>query len=130
MSHSQRYTSDDRPIARVLILTTLLLIAWPLSAMQLNDPRSAAVYILKLRPLINACLNQANASSRLAEVWNSPPCQQLLDEEPQFTTAWQLILPEGEISALAEVPYPLRKPTMDTYSEYKQLAERIARLSR
>lgn len=114
----------------MLILTTLLLISWPASAMQLNDPRSAAVYIIKLRPLINSCLRQINASNSLAEVWSSSPCQQLLDEDPQLTTAWQLILPEGEINALAEVPYPLRKPTMDTYSEYKQLAERLARLRR
>jgi len=129
LSHLQRYTPAYLP-ALALVLTTLLLISGPVAAIQLTDPRSAAVYILKLRPLINACRKHADASSSLSAVWSSPPCQQLLDEEPRFTTAWQLLLPDGKISALAEIPAPLRKPTIDTYSEYKQLAERIARLSR
>ncbi|WP_428035620.1 hypothetical protein [Amphritea sp.] len=113
----------------MLILTILLVISWPAPAMQLNDPRAAAVYIIKLRPLINACLSRANASNNLNQVWESTPCQQLLGEEPQFRTAWHLLLPEGKINALAEVPYSLRQPTIDTYSEYKQLAERIAQLN-
>jgi len=98
--------------------------------MQLDNPRAAAVYIIKLRPLISACLKQADANSTLSAVWRSPPCQQLLDEEPRFTIAWQLLLPDGKTNALAEIPEPLRQPTVDTYSEYRQLAERIARLSR
>ncbi|BBB27495.1 hypothetical protein [Amphritea japonica] len=98
--------------------------------MQLEDPRSAAVYILKQRPLINNCLEQAQQSTQLSQIWSSTPCQQLLDQDPQFKAAWQQLLPEGKKNGLAKVPYALRKPTIETYSEYKQLAEIIARLSR
>ena len=98
--------------------------------MQLEDPRSAAVYILKQRPLINDCLIQAQNSTQLTQIWSSTPCQQLLDQDPQFKAAWQQLLPEGKKNGLAKVPYALRKPTMETYAEYKQLAEIIARLSR
>ncbi len=129
MFYLQPSASIYRLSALVALLTALLLTSWSASAMQLNDPRSAAVYLIKLRPLISSCLHQANISNHLNEVWDSPPCQQLLDEEPQFTNALQLLLPGGDINALAQVPYSLRKPTMDTYSDYKQLAERIARLS-
>lgn len=118
-------------VFKPLILSLLLTSAAPLVfSMQLEDPRSAAVYILKLRPLINACLTQAQNSNNLKQIWNSPPCQQLLDQNQQFKAAWQQLLPEGEIKGLAEVPYSLRKPTVETYSEYKELAERIAQLSR
>ncbi|WP_296055915.1 hypothetical protein [uncultured Amphritea sp.] len=127
MSYLQRYTPGYLP---GLLLMTLLLISGPVTAMQLDNPRAAAVYIIKLRPLISACLKQADANSTLSAVWRSPPCQQLLDEEPRFTIAWQLLLPDGKTNALAEIPEPLRQPTVDTYSEYRQLAERIARLSR
>ena len=77
-----------------------------------------------------ACRQQADASNNLTTLWNSSACRLLLNEEPQFTRAWQLLLPQGNINPLAEVPYSLRKTTIDTYSEYKQLAERIAQLNR
>ncbi|MBQ0756437.1 MAG: hypothetical protein KBT66_15855 [Amphritea sp.] len=118
-------------VTQPLILSLLLSCAAPLAfSMQLDDPRSAAVYILKQRPLINACLIQAQHSTELNQIWSSSPCQQLLDQDQQFIAAWQQILPEGKINGLAKVPYSLRKPTVETYSEYKQLAEIIAQLSR
>ncbi|SEQ88665.1 hypothetical protein SAMN03080615_03095 [Amphritea atlantica] len=127
MSHRQRYTTG---YLSALAFAMLLSISGSAIAMQLTDPRSAAVYIIKLRPLINACRQQADASNNLTTLWNSSACRLLLNEEPQFTRAWQLLLPQGNINPLAEVPYSLRKTTIDTYSEYKQLAERIAQLNR
>lgn len=119
------------PVLKPLILSLLLIGASPLVfSMQLEDPRAAAVYILKQRPLISACRVQAQSSNDLNQIWSSPACQQLLDQDPQFTAAWQQLLPEGKIKGLAKVPYSLRKPTVETYSEYKELAERIAQLSR
>ncbi|WP_417225196.1 hypothetical protein [Amphritea sp.] len=115
---------------RLLIILLLPLMAQQAVALQLTDPRSAAVYIIKQRPLINACLEQAYTHINLSQIWDSPPCQQLLDQDLQLKTAWHLLLPNGTTTGLAKVPYGLRKPTLDTYSEYKQLAERIAQLSR
>ncbi|WP_290701222.1 hypothetical protein [Amphritea sp.] len=120
-----------QPLTLFLALPLILTCAAPAAfSMQLEDPRSAAVYILKQRPLINACLIQAQKSTELNQIWSSSPCQQLLDRDQQFKAAWQQILPEGKINGLAKVPYSLRKPTVETYSEYKQLAEIIAQLSR
>lgn len=120
-----------QPLTLFLALPLVLTCAAPPAfSMQLEDSRSAAVYILKLRPLINTCLIQAQNSTELNQIWSSSPCRQLLDQDRQFKAAWQQILPDGKINGLAEVPYSLRKPTVETYSEYKQLAEIIAQLSR
>ncbi|RTE66625.1 hypothetical protein EH243_05955 [Amphritea opalescens] len=115
---------------RLIIALTLPLVAQQALAIQLTDPRSAAVYLQQQRPLINACLQEAQANTQLPEIWASQACQQLLAQDPQLKTAWQLILPNGTTQGLAQVPYGLRQLTVDTYSEYKQLAERIAQLSR
>lgn len=115
---------------RLIITLILPLVAQQALAIQLTDPRSAAVYLQQQRPLINACLHEAQASNHLPDIWRSQACQQLLDQDSQLKTAWQLILPNGTTKGLAQVPYGLRQLTVDTYSEYKQLAERIAQLSR
>lgn len=120
-----------QPLTLLLALPLVLTCAAPAAlGMQLEDPRSAAVYILKQRPLINDCLIQAQDSIELNQIWSNSSCQQLLDQDQQFKAAWQQILPDGKINALAQIPYSLRKPTVETYSEYKQLAEIIAQLSR
>lgn len=102
----------------------------PLSAMQIIDARSAAVFIQKQRPLVQACLKQARRSTALAEIWSYSACEQLLTRDQQIKTAWALLLPQGSITGLIGVPYGLRQPTVDAYAEYKSLAERVAELSR
>ena len=113
-------------VALALILT----ISLPAQAMQLTDPRAAAVYIQKQRPLINGCLKQAYRTKSLDQLWQTPACKQLLLQDQQLKTAWNWILPGGSSRGIAAIPYELRKPTIDAYSEYKRLAERIAQLSR
>ncbi|MDO6564565.1 hypothetical protein Q4488_14355 [Amphritea sp. 1_MG-2023] len=114
---------------RFIITLMLTTIASSALAIQVTDPRSAAVYIVKQRPLINACLSQAQASNTVADIWTNSACQQLLNHSLQLKTAWQFILPNGNTTGLAEVPSTLRQATVDSYSDYKQLAERIAQLS-
>ena len=111
-------------------LALILAISMPAQAMQLTDPRAAAVYIQKQRPLINGCLKQAYRTKSLDQLWQTPACNQLLLQDQQLKTAWNWILPDGSSRGIAAIPYELRKPTIDAYSEYKRLAERIAQLSR
>lgn len=97
--------------------------------MQINDARSASVFIQKQRPLVQACLKQAQRSTVLANIWSHSACEQLLARDQQIKAAWELLLPQGSISGLIGVPYGLRQPTVDAYSEYKALAERITELA-
>jgi len=97
--------------------------------MEINDARSAAVFIQKQRPLVQVCLKQAQRSTALANVWSYPACAQLLARNQQIKTAWALLLPQGSVTGLIGVPYGLRQPTVDAYAEYKALAERIAQLT-
>lgn len=111
------------------LFLTMLVISLPVQAMQLTDPRAAAVYIQKQRPLITGCLQQALRSSNLQQVWQATSCQKLLNQDQQLKTAWSWILPGGSSQGIAAIPYELRKPTVDAYAEYKRLAERISQLS-
>lgn len=113
---------------RLMIALMLSCVTHQAIALQLVDPRSAAVYLLQQRPLINACLQQAKTNQNLSLIWRSPPCQRLLQQDSQLKLAWQLILPNNTTAGLAQVPYGLRQSIVDTYSEYQQLAERIAQL--
>lgn len=115
---------------RVITAAILLTSVSGVQAMQLNDPRSAAVYIQKQRPVITGCLQQALRFSETTRIWSTPECQQLLQQDQQLKQAWGLILPDGSVAGIAGIPYELRKPTVEAYSEYMQLAERIAYLSR
>lgn len=101
----------------------------PGHAMQLNDPRAAAVYIQKQRPLVDACLNHSQRVSHPSQLWEHAACATLLERDRPIKRAWALLLPEGSHRGLVYIPYGLRQPTIDAYAEYKKLAQRIARLS-
>ena len=99
------------------------------SAVQLQDPRSAAVFIQKQRPLVNACLQHSNTVLYIDQLWSYPACATLLERDRQIKQAWALLLPDDSARGLVYVPYGLRQPTVDAYAEYKKLAQRIARLT-
>ncbi|MCV6612262.1 MAG: hypothetical protein OIF55_15935 [Amphritea sp.] len=116
---------------RASFLLVLLLSLTPLagSAMQLQDPRSAAVFIQKQRPLVTACLEHSHSVLSTDQLWSYPACATLLERDQQIRQAWSLLLPDGSARGLVYIPYGLRQPTVDAYSEYKKLAQRIARLT-
>lgn len=99
------------------------------SAMQLQDPRSAAVYLQQQRPLVRACLAHSYTAASAAQLWSDADCSALLEQNSRLKQAWALVLPNGSVKGLLHIPYGLRQPTIDAYAEYKKLAQRIAGLA-
>ncbi|MEH6577294.1 MAG: hypothetical protein V7731_09480 [Amphritea sp.] len=118
----------NSPLKTVVAILTLTA-SNQLAAMQINDPHSAAVFIQKQRPAVEACLQVAQRNRSLTNIWSSAPCEKLLTQDKQLKKAWALLLPDGSVAGLSELPYELRKLTIDAYSDYKAFAERIAQLS-
>lgn len=113
----------------LFLVSLLLLVPFQVSAMQISDPRAAAVYIQKQRPLVKTCLDTSRRSHNLNNIWADSACEQLLARDKKIRAAWAMLLPEGTVTGLAAIPYGLRQLTVDAYAEYKLLAERIAQLA-